>query len=449
MTKINKYIKYLSTLILLASINIYAQTSENLNQIISQAQQEASGLSPFFNLSPIINSPITKYLANTLGSSFLGFAIPFLFVFGVLTYITYEAKKEINRPLLLIYFIIDLLITIFFPAILILLAIILAIVLLFFGLYKLFHNITGSTIGGIAGAIITALIFFGILVRFINNSIVGFLALAFLILLSIFFLILTIYALLKIKNEPSTNNIKKLIYHIHKPEDVRNFENILNMHINNFRSKALSLNNILEDIKIKLADFESYLLMPNQSPRQLKNQIQNILKSLQQQQLPPQLRQILGQIPNLIQPSKQISQNQIIPLIGQLKGQLKKLKGQLTKQQQKLIKKLISQLQQLQQLKSQKQQLNKLKRDIRKLLNKYNKQYIKFNNYYNSIVNFINMAITNIQYNYNEPIRSKIIDFLKKKKEELYNIKRQIDNKRLIVLLTPDAKNLIKNYILK
>jgi len=444
--KINNYIKYLLTLILLPGINIYAQASENLNQIISQAQQEASGLSPFFNLSSIINTPIIKYLTTTLGSSFLGFAIPFLFVFGVLTFITYENKKEINRPLLLIYFIIDLLITIFFPAILILLAIILGVILLLFGFYKLFHTITGSTIGGIAGAIITAFIFFGILLRFINNSIVGFLALTFLILLSILFLILTIYAFLKSKNEPSTDNIKKLIYHIHKPEDIRKLENDLDMYINNLRSKAQSLEDILDDINDKLYDFKSSLLMPNQSPRQLKNQIQNILNRLQQQ-LPPQLQgQIqLGQIQNLINPSIQkIPKRQINQLIGQLRGQLKQLKGQLPKQQQKLIQKLISQLQQLNQLKSQKQQLKKLKRDIRKSLNKYNKQYKDFNDYFNSIINFINMAITNIQYNYNEPIRSRIIDFLKKKKDDVEKIRADIIHKQLMILHNPDAQNLIK-----
>jgi len=44
--KINNYIKYLLTLILLPGINIYAQASENLSQIISQAQQEVSNLTP-------------------------------------------------------------------------------------------------------------------------------------------------------------------------------------------------------------------------------------------------------------------------------------------------------------------------------------------------------------------------------------------------------------------
>ena len=238
MMKINRYIKYLPILILLAGINVYAQTTENLNQIVSQAQQEASGLSPFFNLSSIINSPIITSLKNALGSSFLGFAIPFLFVFGVLTYITYETKKEISRPLLLIYFIIDLLVTVFFPAILILLAVIFGIILLFFGLYRLFHNITGRTIGGITGVIITTFIFFAILIRFINNSITRFLALTSFILLSVFFFILAIYALLKVKNEPSTDNIKKIIYNIHKPQDIKILENEVINRVNTFNNSV-------------------------------------------------------------------------------------------------------------------------------------------------------------------------------------------------------------------
>jgi len=239
MQKINKYIKYLSTLILLASINIYAQASGNLNQIISQAQQEASGLSPFFNLSSIINSPITKYLTSTLGSSFLGFAIPFLFVFGVLAFITYIAKKKINRPLLLIYFIIDLLLTIFFPAILLLFAIALAIVLFFYGLYKLFHTLTGSRAGGITGAIITTLILYVLLTN--GTNIIGFLfSSAFYILLFIFFIFIFIYGY-KVSQSSDIKKLKKIIYHIHTPQDVRNFQNDLRNRVNHFEQSVKQL----------------------------------------------------------------------------------------------------------------------------------------------------------------------------------------------------------------
>jgi len=430
--KINNYIKYLLTLILLPGINIYAQAS-NLNQIISQAQQEASGLSPFFNLSSIINTPIIKYLTTTLGSSFLGFAIPFLFVFGVLTFITYENKKEINRPLLLIYFIIDLLITIFFPAILILLAIILGVILLIFGFYKLFHTITGSTIGGIAGAIITVFIFFGILVRFINNSIVGFLALTFLILLSILFPILTIYAFLKSKNEPSTDNIKKLIYHIHKPEDVRFFENQVNINVNGIENMARSLDQALNDIKNKLDEFESHLQQIG-PPGQLKNQIKQLLNQLQQQ-LPKKLQNDINNLTN--QPIKQMSLQQIGSIIKKLRQKLRK-SPQL--QQQPQIKQLIKLLIQL-------GKLVKLKEDIKNSLNSYDNQYKKFNNNLNRILNFINDAIKNIQSNYNDPMEQHIINFLRRKEDDLQKIKNHIFLKHMAIRKNYKV-DLINKYIL-
>jgi len=244
--KINNYIKYLLTLILLQGINIYAQASGSLNQIISQAQQEVSNITLPLNLSSIINSPITKYLTSTLGSSFLGFVIPFLFVFGVLTFLTYIAKKEINRPLLLIYFIIDLLITIFFPAILLLFAIALAIVLFLYGLYKLFHTLTRSRIGGITGAAITLLIV-GVL---LNNgiNIIGFLfSSAFYVLLFMFFIFMFIYGY-KVSQSSDIKKLKKIIYHIHTPQDARNLKNIIEQTAHNFESDADQIKNKIDSL---------------------------------------------------------------------------------------------------------------------------------------------------------------------------------------------------------
>jgi len=275
--KINNYIKYLLILILLQGINIYAQASENLNQIISQAQQEAAGLSPFFNLSFIINSPIIKYLTSTLGSSFLGFAIPFLFVFGVLAFLTYEAKKEINRPLILIYFIIDLLITIFFPAILILLAIILAIVLLFFGFYKLFHTLTGSTIGGITGAIITTLILYVLL----NNgtNIIGFLfSSAFYILLFMFFIAIVIFGIrahAEISSSKSfkkiANDIKYVYYKLKTPQDIKGLKEGVNKTIED-------LKNAENDIIDKINKLNKLLININQQnlSKKTRNKIERL-----------------------------------------------------------------------------------------------------------------------------------------------------------------------------
>jgi hypothetical protein len=44
MKKINNYIRYLLTLILLKGIKVFAQTSESLNQISSQTHQGSSNL---------------------------------------------------------------------------------------------------------------------------------------------------------------------------------------------------------------------------------------------------------------------------------------------------------------------------------------------------------------------------------------------------------------------
>ena len=424
--KINNYIKYLLTLILLPGINIYAQAS-NLNQIISQAQQEASGLSPFFNLSSIINTPITKYLATTLGSSFLGFAIPFLFVFGVLAFLTYEAKKEINRPLLLIYFIIDLLITIFFPAILILFAIILGIVLLLFGFYKLFHTLTGSTIGGITGAIIATLILYVLLTN--GTNIIGSLfSSAFYILLFIFFIIIFIYGY-KISQSSDINKLKKLIYHIHKPEDVRTFENKVNIDVNDIENMARSLEQALDYIQNRFNEFESYLQNIG-SPRKLKNQIQQLKQQLQQL-LPQQLQNDINILTTT--PIKQMSPQQIGSIIKKLKS------PQL--QQQPQIKQLIKLLLQL-------GKLVKLKEDIKNSLNKYDNQYKKFNNNLNGILKFINDAIKNIQSNYNDPMGQHIINFLMRKRDELQEIKRHVFFKHMAIRKNQKNEDLIKKYIL-
>ncbi|NAZ25971.1 MAG: hypothetical protein GU343_00305 [Nanoarchaeota archaeon] len=266
--KINNYIKYLLSLILLPGINIYAQASENLSQIISQAQQEASGLSPFFNLSSTINTPIIKYLINTLGSSFLGFAIPFLFVFGVFTFITYLTKKEINRPLLLIYFIIDLLVTIFYPAILILLAIILAILLLLFGFYKLFHTLTGSTIGGITGAIITPLILYVLLTN--GTNIIGFLfSSAFYILLFIFLIFIFIYGY-KLSHSSDIKKLKKLIYHINTPQDAIKLRNDLISMVNRFEQSIKTLESELSSL---VGTLQNNYLNKQQPPRNINDLI--------------------------------------------------------------------------------------------------------------------------------------------------------------------------------
>ena len=436
MKKINDYIKYLLTLILLEGIKVFAQTTENLSQISSQANQELSNLNLSYN-SSFVNSTylseIIKQNIDKLGYYFINYAIPFLFVFGVLTYLTYESKKELNRPLLLIYLIIAFLATEFFHAVIIILALVFTFVLIFVGIHKIFHGITGSIIG----SIIVILLAYIVLTN--SGSIIGFLpSSAFYILLFILFILISIYAY-KLSKSIDINKLKKLMYHINKPEDVRNFENQVNTYITNFENKARSLEQALNDIQTKLNEFNN-LLNQLQSLQQLREQIRQILNRLQQI-LPQQLRK---QIQNLIRsPLQQISNRQIKKIVKQLGSINQQQQQQLSKQHQQDIGQLINLLNQL---KQQKKPLEQLKGEIKKLLNDFNNQYNDFNEDYNNIVNFINTAIKNFQQNYNNP---GIIRFLTNKKDKLESIKRKIDNKNMMILNDPIAQKLINNYIKK
>jgi len=431
--KNNNYIKYLLTLILLQGINIYAQASENLSQVLSQAQQEVSNFTPPLNLSFL--NPITSQTWNY----FFNYGLPFLFVFGVLLYLGWELlwKKEgeINRPLLLVFAIIAFFITYYLHATLIALAIFTGVILLFIWLYKLTHSVTGSIIGGII------IVLLAYIVLNSGGSIIGFLpSSAFYILLFILFILIFIYGY-KLSQSGNINKLKKLMYHIHKPEDVRIFENQVNMYITNFRSKAISLEQALTDIQTKLNEFDN-LLNQRQSLQQLRRQIQHILNRLQQL-LPQQLQ---GQIQNLMQsPLQQISKRQIRQIISQLR----QIKQQLPRQHQHYIRQLINLLNQLGQQKQLLKQLKRLKREIKTLLNDYNKRYKDFNDEYNYFLNFINTTITNFHQNYNDPKSQGIIRFLTNKGNELQSIKGNIDHKHTMILHNPVAQKLINNYILK
>jgi chromosome segregation ATPase len=267
---------------------------------------------------------------------------------------------------------------------------------------------------------------------------------AFYILIFILFILIFIYGY-KLSQSIDINKLKKLIHHINKPEDVRNFENQVNIYITNFENKARSLEQALTDIQMKLNEF-SNLLNQRQSTQQLRKQIQQILNRLQQQQILPQLLQYKIQI--LIQASLQnIRKKDIENLINELRNI--KQQQQLSNQNQKDIGKLIKLINLLNQLGQQKQLLRQLKRskkEIKKLLKDFDKQYKDFNDDYNNIVNFINVAITNFQQNYNN---QGIIRFLTNKKNELENIKRNTNNKIMMILNNPDAQKLINNYIKK
>jgi hypothetical protein len=436
MKKINNYIKYLLTLILFGSTKVFAQTTENLRQISSQTNQELSNFLPSNSsfVNSISFSEIMKQNIDKLGYYFINYAIPFLFVFGILTYLTYESKKEINRPLLLIYFIIAFLVTIYFHAVIIILAIVFTFVLIFIGIHKIFHGITGSIIG----SIIVILLAYIVLTN--SSSIMEFLpSSAFYILLFILFIFIFIYGY-KLSQSIDINKLKKLMSHIRKPEDVRNFENQVNMYITNFKNRVGSLEQTLIDIQTKLNEFNNFLNQ-KQSPQQLKKQIQQILNRLQQQQILPQLLQNHIQI--LIEtPLQKISQKQIEQIISQII----QIKQQSPRQHQQYIGQLINLLNQLKQQKQLLKQLKGLKKEIKRLINDYNKQYKDFNDDYNNIINFINNVIRNFQQNYNN---LGIIRFLTNKKNELESIKQNINNKQILILNNPIAQKLIKNYILK
>jgi len=130
-------------------------------------------------------------------------------------------------------------------------------------------------------------IFFDILIKFINNSIVGFLGLTSLILLFIFFLILIIYALLKIKNEPSTNNIKKLVYHIHRPEDVRKLKNRIEQTVHIVENYADQIKNKIDYLinQLPTGKAQNAQINPNQIKKLLediKNDIDNFYNNYRQ-----------------------------------------------------------------------------------------------------------------------------------------------------------------------
>jgi DNA repair exonuclease SbcCD ATPase subunit len=248
----------------------------------------------------------------------------------------------------------------------------------------------------------------------------------------------------KLSKSIDINKLKKLMYHINKPEDVRNFENQVNTYITNFRNTAGSLEQALTDIQMKLNEL-SNLINQRQPIQQLIKQIQQILNRLQQQQILSQTLQ--NQIQILIQALLQntnIPKDQINDIINKLISI--KRNGQLSKQNQRDIGKLIKLLNQLRQQKQLLKQLKRSKKEIKKLLKDFNKRYKDFNDDYNNIVNFINVAITNFQQNYNN---QGIIKFLTNKKDELESIKRKIDNKNMMILNDPIAQKLINNYIKK
>jgi len=269
--KINNYIKYLLTLILLPAINIYAQASENFSQVFSQAQQEVSNLTPPLNLSFL--NPIT----SQFWYYFFNYGLTYLLAFGIITFLGWELlwKKEgeINRPLLLVFAIIAFFITYYLHAALIALAIFTGVILLFIWLYKLSHSVTGSIIG----SIIIVLLAYIVLTS--GGSIMGFLpSSAFYILLFMFFIAIVIFGIrahAEISSSESfkeiANDIKYVYYKLKTPQDIRGIKEGVHKTIED-------LKNAENDIIGKIDDLNKLLININQQnlSEKKKNKIERL-----------------------------------------------------------------------------------------------------------------------------------------------------------------------------
>ena len=281
MKKINDYIRYLLTLILLEGIKVFAQITENLSQISSQANQELSNLNLSSN-SSLVNSTffseIIKQSIDKFGYYFINYALPFLIVFGILSYLTYESKKELNRPLLLIYLIIAFLATEFFHALIIILTVVFIFILIIFGLYKISHNITGSIIGSIIVIILAYIVLTG------SGIIIGFpFSLASYILLFIFFIaivILGIRAYSKISSSENFREIERDIKYVYyklrkrKPQDIKNFEEPI-------EDVIKKLEELFKDTDQKIGKLSSELTNSSSNHDEIKklyNDIENFFK---------------------------------------------------------------------------------------------------------------------------------------------------------------------------
>ena len=277
MTKINNYIRYLLTLILLGSINVYAQTTGDLNQLISGSKQELSNLLPS-STSSINTASFAEIIKQNMDKFvyyFINYALPFLAVYGILTYLAQESGKEINRPLRLIFFIMAFLATIFFHNILNIFTLVFTLILVIVGFHKIFHGITGS----IMGFLVAIAILIGVL---INDSLKEFLSsTAYFIFLFVLFIIIFILSIKIGKELPQIKgfkelmgDIKKLSYLINKPEDIRKLEEQINKTIEDFRTAARTL---IENIKNIEQDL--FNLQNQQNNQNIMEKINEVMRS--------------------------------------------------------------------------------------------------------------------------------------------------------------------------
>jgi ABC-type transporter Mla subunit MlaD len=204
--------------------------------------------------------------------------MPFLFVFGILYYLTKEAGKEMNRPLLLIYIIIALFVTKILHDILLIPALISIPILIIVVFHKIFRGITGSIIG-----FLTAItILFGVLT---NNSLeeflspTGYFIFLFVLFITIFILSIKIGKdLLQSKGvKQLRKDIKEFSYFINKPENIRELEEHINRTIEHFSQLA-------GDLNVKIGNIRKALQNLSNPHNQQHNQqdIQNTIKEIEE-----------------------------------------------------------------------------------------------------------------------------------------------------------------------
>jgi hypothetical protein len=283
MTKINNYIRYLLTLILLGSINVYAQTTGDLNQLISGSEQELSNLLPS-STSSINTASFAEIIKQNMDKFvyyLINYALPFLAVYGILTYLAQESGKEINRPLHLIFFIMAFLATIFFRNTLNIFTLVFTLILVIVGFHKIFHGITGSIIG----FLVAIAILIGVLT---NDSLKGFLSsTAYFIFLFVLFIIIFILSIKIGKGLPQSEgfkelmkSMKKLSYFINRPEDIRKLEEQINKTIEDFRTVAKTLIENIENIEKAL--FNPQNQQNNQNIMEKIKEVMGSYRALQQ-----------------------------------------------------------------------------------------------------------------------------------------------------------------------
>jgi len=391
MTKINNYIRYLLTLILLGSINVYAQTSTSSINTASFAEIIKQNMDKF-----------VYYLIN--------YALPFLAVYGILIYLAQESGKEINRPLHLIFFIMAFLATISFHNILNIFTLVFTLILVIVGFHKIFHGITGSIIG----FLVAIAILIGVL---INDSLKEFLSsTAYFIFLFVLFIIIFILSIKIGKELPQIKgfkelmgDIKKLSYLINKPEDIRKLEEQINKTIEDFRTVAKTLIENIENIEKALFNSQN-----QQNNQNIMEKIKEVIESYRAlQQYYKDILTYINNIENNINIYDEAIRPQISNFLNMKKKELLNIKNSVDSRYNSTLnspraKQIINHIlveQTSQNIREQLQSIEKQIKELKNILKKIKKEYNDLINLilsintddYNKLIESINNLIKNAQ----------------------------------------------------